>query len=218
MTHQVTNKEHRHMAIQINKIAKLLSMAGAVALVSCSPSAEPVSRPVASSPIVASQRPASGQIGAHWIQDQHLRLVMAQLSSRNPSWPAGIPQEPESPGQGQPAQFDEVALLAAALGNAADQLPEVAGRIKMTEADRRGFLAEAQTLRDQASGLQHAAEQRRIEQMQTQMELINSTCISCHSRYRDFSGQLNAPRASASSADGLALWISAGSNNSSVNH
>ena len=206
------------MAIQIKKAWRLLALAGASALTSCSPSAEPVSKPVTSSPIIASRPPASQPLGAHWIQDQRLRLVMAQLSSRNPSWPAGIPQEPEAPGQGQPAQFDEVALLAAALESAADRLPEVAGGIKMTEADRRGFLAEAQTLRDQASRLQHAAEQHRIEQMQTQMALINSTCISCHSRYRDFSGQLNTPRASASSAAVLALRIFASSSDSSVNN
>jgi hypothetical protein len=174
----------------------------ALASTSCSSAVQTPSAPAAAVNAAASQA-----LGAHWIQDQRLRVVMAQLSSRNPSWPAGLPQEPESPGQGKPEQFDEVASLATALESAADRLPEVGAAIKMTEADRRGFLAEAQTLRDQASRLQDAAQKRRIEEMQNQMNFINSTCISCHSRYRDFSGQLNTPKASASPAESLAIPI-----------
>ncbi len=94
-----------------------------------------------------------------------------------------------------------MATLADALMRAADQLPEVAGKIKMNEADRRGFLAEAQVLREQAERLRDAARQRRIEQMQIHMASLNSTCISCHSRYRDFAGQLHTPQASNSRDD-----------------
>jgi hypothetical protein len=121
---------------------------------------------------------------------------MAELSKRNPIWPAGLPQEPEDPAAAtQPNQFEEIAALANSLGEAADHLPGVAGRIAMSAADRAGFLAEARTLREQAAELQAAANRRSIEQMQRTMEGINSTCISCHSRYRDFSGQLNRTQA-----------------------
>src|SRR4051794_20917848 len=121
------------MAIHMNMARRGLVLAGAAALISWSPSADQPIAPqlVSQTPTTA---PATQPIGAHWIQDQRLRAVMAQLSSRNPNWPAGIPQEPEAPGQGEPAQFAEVALLAGALESAADKLPEVAAGIKMGEA------------------------------------------------------------------------------------
>lgn len=169
-----------------------IAAAGCLALIlaGCAPSAP--TTPQATSPAA---RPTSQPMNAHWVQDQRLRLVMAELAKRNPNWPKSIPQEPESPAKGKPEDFAEVAALSESLMQAADRLPDVAGGIKMGEADRRGFLAEAQVLHDQAERLRDAARQQLIEQMQIQMTSINSTCISCHSRYRDFSGQLNGPRA-----------------------
>ncbi len=208
----VTNLEEHVMTKQMNKACRCLALAGAAALVSCSPSAEPVSKPIVTPPRAASQ-----PLGAHWIQDQRLRTVMSELSKRNPNWPAGLAQDPETPGEAKPSQFNEVASLAGTLASAADRLPELAGVIKMSEADRRGFLAEAHTLRDQAVRLQDAAHERRTEQMQLQMDLINSTCISCHSRYRDFSGQLNTPKASASSTEYFAGLIDARPNSPVTN-
>ena len=61
----------------------------------------------------------------------------------------------------------------------------------MNDADRAGFEAEALTLRAQALRLRDAASGHKVEQMQRVLDGINSTCISCHSRYRDFSGQLD---------------------------
>ena len=122
---------------------------------------------------------------------------MAELSQQHPSWPNGLPDEPESPAAAaQPHQFDEIAVLANALSETADRLPSVTSRIPMSQADQAGFLAEARTLHEQAAQLQAAANRRSIEQMQRQMDGINATCISCHSRYRDFSGRLNRAQVS----------------------
>jgi hypothetical protein len=121
---------------------------------------------------------------------------------RNPTWPAGLPQEPEAPAAAtQPGQFEEIAVLANALVGAADELPAATGHIAMSKADRAGFLAQARTLREQAASLQAAANRRSIEQMQREMDGINATCIACHSRYRDFSGQLNRTQASVGRAE-----------------
>jgi hypothetical protein len=38
---------------------------------------------------------------------------------------------------------------------------------------------------------------RKVEQMQQSLDALNATCISCHSRHRDFSGQLNMKQLSA---------------------
>ena len=161
-------------------------------LISCGSSKQPTPEPAA--PSVASP-------SRHWIQDQRLRQVMASLSRSNPSWPKTLPQDPEAKSPpGNAADFDEVAALAASLADASTHIPDLAPTLKMSEADRSGFLVQAMTLHDQAQQLRDAARDRKIEQMQRTMDAINSTCISCHSRYRDFSGVLDSRRAAVDSA------------------
>jgi hypothetical protein len=132
---------------------------------------------------------------SHWVQDKRLRTLMAELSKRNPNWPASMPQEPESPQKARDEDFNEVAREANGLMLAAEKLPDLTASLKMNEADREGFLAQARVLHDQARRLRDAARQRNVEQMQQDMIWLNSTCLSCHSRYRDFSGQLDSTRA-----------------------
>lgn len=169
-----------------------LSLLAAATLPSCTaPASKPSDPPPASSPSTHGTTQTSQPIGAHWVHDRQLRQVMARLSQQKPSMPANVPDEPESPKSATPEDFNAVSLLAGQLMTAADQIPAVADKLKMTEADRAGFLAEAHTLHDQAQRLRDAARKQRIEQMQRDMDAINATCISCHSRYRDFSGQLN---------------------------
>lgn len=177
-----------------------IAISAATAGVACSSSSDP---PASQS---AAAAPASQPISGHWVQDQRLRLLMAELSRQNPNWPAGLPQEPEDAAAAtQPEQFDEIADLANALAESADHLPAVATHVQMSDADRGGFLAEARALRVQAVELQAAANRRSIEQMQRQIDGINSTCVSCHSRYRDFSGQLNRTQASIGHVGSLAM-------------
>jgi hypothetical protein len=146
----------------------------------------------------ADAKTTTGTITSHWVQDKRLREVMAELSKKNPNWPAGIPQEPESQQLPKNEDFDEVAQLANSLMLSAERIPDVASKIKMNEADREGFLAQARVLREQAKRLRDSARHHKIEQMQENMAWLNSTCLSCHSRYRDFSGQLDSTRVSIS--------------------
>jgi hypothetical protein len=155
-------------------------------------------RPAAVSPPAVSTAPTTQILGAHWIHNQALKQVMAQLITQNPSWPSRMPQEPESNKVATDEDYEKVESLSNALMLSADQLPSVAEKITMNEADRGGFLAEAKVLHDQAQRLAVAARLHRIEQMQLHMTSINSTCISCHSRYRDFSGQLDSSYAVSS--------------------
>ena len=71
----------------------------------------------------------------------------------------------------------------------------------MSVADRGGFNAEAQTLHDQATALRNAARANQVEPLQGMLDGINSTCIACHSRYRDISGDLNTHNASIPKRD-----------------
>ena len=166
-----------------------VSIFAAAALLSCKSGASDTTR-------TASPAPTTQPMARHWVQDKRLREVMAQISQKNPNWPAGIPQEPESQQLPKPEAFDEVAELANSLMLSAEQIPKVTANVKMNEADRDGFLAQARVLRDQAKRLRDSARHHKIEQMQEDMAWLNSTCLSCHSRYRDFSGQLDSTRVS----------------------
>ena len=136
--------------------------------------------------------PATSQpADEHWIHDQRLRLLMAKLSKRNPYLPTDGSPDPQSNRRGTPEGFVEVAAIANAIMVAADQLPGVTATIKMNEADRSGFLAQARNLHQQAERLRDAARQERIDQMQLHMASLDSSCISCHTEYREFSGDIN---------------------------
>jgi len=176
----------------------ILTVTVATAAISCDSSRSAPKSQATPSSTAPGLAPASQPATSHWTQNQRLRLLMAEFNKQTPGWPAGRPSEPEAPAAAtQPYQFDEIAVLANALARSADNLPAVTSTIPMSDADRAGFLAEARTLRNQAIELKAAANHRNVAQMQQQMDGINSTCISCHSRYREFSGQLNRIQASA---------------------
>jgi len=133
----------------------------------------------------------------HWVQDQQLRTVMAELSLRTrDSWPKDVPQDPESAARPPEETFRDAAALADALAAAAGRIPKSVANRPMSETDRHGFASEAARLHDSALDLKAAAEQRRVEPMQRALDQINSSCIACHSHYRDFTGELDTRRAS----------------------
>jgi cytochrome c556 len=135
----------------------------------------------------------------HWVQNEQLRGLMKELSAKSQrNWPKDVPQDPEDPQSGDPRNtMDSAAKLADGLAATAARIPESVTNANMSEADLAGFQAEANTLRDQAMRLGQAARAKKVEQMQRSLDAISSTCISCHSRYRDFAGQVNMNRAAA---------------------
>ena len=136
-------------------------------------------------------------MGQHWVQDQQLRTVMAELSLKTrESWPRGLPDDPEVPARPREETFRQAASLADDLASAAGRIPDSVAKLPLSEADRRGFSAEASRLHDNALRLKEAAGQRKLEPMQRALDQVNSSCIACHSKYRDFTGELNAQRAS----------------------
>ena len=130
----------------------------------------------------------------HGVQDARLRAVMDRLSLRNSQTapPTDMPEDPEEPvNRSAEWYFGEAQTLAADLAEMAAVIPQSVSPARMSDADRAGFEAEAATLRDQALRLRDAASGHKVEQMRHILDGINSTCISCHSRYRDFTGQID---------------------------
>jgi hypothetical protein len=148
--------------------------------------------------------PGSGATAAprpapqHWVQNDQLRTVMGELSLRTrESWPKDLPEDPEaSRPWDRDRAFGDAARLAEGLAEAADRIPLSVQNAPMSQDDRRGFVAEARRLRESALQLKAAAGRRGLEPMQRSLDQINSACIACHSRYRDFAGELNTRKAS----------------------
>jgi hypothetical protein len=172
-------------------------LGGAVLLTSCRNSDVPADRTSISQPSAVNQTPrAIPTPSQHWVQNNQLRALMNSISQQANALPAGVPEDPESSRVlARKQTFDQVAMLANGLSQTARQIPLDVKQSQLSEDDRRGFEAEAATLHDLAVELKSAAEARQVERMQSTLSSINSTCIACHSRYRDLTGVLG-PRAS----------------------
>jgi cytochrome c556 len=193
------------MDIPMNLISSSLRFA-IVPLLACAGSCTPSSPDSGSSPHAAAPPPTTDPalaaqaswtpngVGQHWVQNQQLRALMKAMNSKTQAdWPRDIPQDPEDPHSDNLDQMmASAATLSDDLANAALLIPVSAGNSKMTEADSAGFQAEASTLHRQALRLGVAAKAKNIEQMQSSLDALGDTCISCHSRYRDFSGELRS--------------------------
>jgi hypothetical protein len=141
--------------------------------------------------------PATQPMGKHWIQDERLRAVMADVSKRmRDNYPSGLPEDPERPTPPDLSRaFADAAKLADGLAKGAERIPlAIDGKQKISAEDRAGFLEEARTLREHALQLRAAADERRLEGMQRSLLGINATCIGCHGKYKDISGEISFPK------------------------
>jgi cytochrome c556 len=134
----------------------------------------------------------------HAGEGRQLRDVMHELAERTAYAPTSeLPADPESDKAVDPKLFAEVAELADALAAGAARIPAAAEGVKLFREDREAFEDEAATLRRHAQDLGAAARSNNVERMQRTFDRIHASCIGCHSRFRDFAGQLDFQRASA---------------------
>lgn len=75
-------------------------------------------------------------------------------------------------------------------GPAGGRISDGAARINIAEVDRRSFLAQAETLHDQALRLGVVAGTADVNGLRDVLASIRTTCNSCHERFRDFSGSI----------------------------
>jgi len=131
----------------------------------------------------------------HWVEDEHLRAAMKKIETI--PWPANLPQDPEAPESPSERKtaFREAAQLAQSLAESASRIPNSTNLAGMSEADRNAFLNYAEALQSQASQLEQATHRGQVEPMQQSLDAIRSTCVSCHTRFRDLTGGLAPPRA-----------------------
>jgi cytochrome c556 len=84
----------------------------------------------------------------------------------------------------------DLEVLAISLADTSQAIPDAVAGISMAEVDRIGFAAQAQTLHDQALRLAESAALEDFEAVREYLNAIESTCNSCHERFRDFAGPL----------------------------
>lgn len=126
----------------------------------------------------------------HWVHDQRLREIMSSLVLEQP-WPERIDdRHVHRRDEESRAALSDARKLALALAGTAKEIPGLVAKVRMSEADRRSFQAQADTLFDQAEKLRRTAERGDVKAMQEVLFEIDATCSSCHTRFRDFSGLL----------------------------
>lgn len=133
----------------------------------------------------------------HWVQDDQLLRTMKQLgASTAEQWPSTLPDDPEAAvtSEDRDQAFENGAKLAISLADAAERIPDSIALRSLSQADRDAFVATAQTLAAQSKQLGKAAKKHRVEEMQRLLDATRATCISCHTRFKDVSGEL-PPRA-----------------------
>ena len=176
--------------MRITRFRATLALFGLMSLVSCERQNQVVHREAVAAP------------GQHWMQGEQIKKVMGQLAGIKEAFPKGLPEDAESPAGVQARlALAEAEAVANALAETARSIPATVANKPMSDTDRRGFTAEAARLGQQAIALRDAARAHQIEPLQGLLDNINATCISCHSHYRDLTGEINAHKASAPTLD-----------------
>jgi len=134
----------------------------------------------------------------HSVQTPQLEALMKVIAmTAAERTPRTLPSDVEST---QPTREDldksyqQAIVLADALVTAAGRIPFAVEGKTVPPETLRGFLDEAQILKNSAEELRSNAQQRRGEAMSRSLDRINATCITCHSKYRDLSGAMDFPR------------------------
>ncbi|QOV89284.1 cytochrome c [Humisphaera borealis] len=158
-------------------------------------SASCTSTPEAPKPTPASSMKTAGK---HSVQTPQLQALMKVISMTAADYtPKTLPADVETPKPAADLEkaYAQASVLADALVTAADRIPFAIEDKPLSKETREGFLSEAKRLKQSAVELKDHASHKQGEAMTRALDRINATCITCHSRYRDLTGTLDAPRA-----------------------
>ena len=148
----------------------------------------------------------------HWMQTPELKALMQRLgqaADASRPRPEDDPEQPPTPAELE-RTFAYAAALADQLSKASRDIPDAAAWLRLSAEDRRGFVAEAESLGKYAAQLRQDAAARRTDAMDRTLTQINATCVTCHTRYRDRSGVVDPFQASAGGRPSVGIIASAG--------
>lgn len=133
--------------------------------------------------------PVRARVGKHAIHTEQLQTIMAGLGREvTKTWPQEMEPPPSS---GNARRYEEARHVAAALVDAAQRLPNALEGVSLTDEERKAFMAGVRSLSDYARRLESAAGRRREREMRTALRSIESTCNSCHERFREIAGPIH---------------------------
>lgn len=130
----------------------------------------------------------------HAIHTAELERVMDEIDRyRRHRWPQEVEAELQSAKLAQSQRaFTRAGELTDSLATAATQITTALEGVELSEADRRAFLAKVDVFEDQISRLRRAVSEYDAERMNQVLREIDTTCTSCHERFRDVSGPLGS--------------------------
>ncbi len=143
----------------------------------------------------------SVKVTNHWVHDAQLQALMVHIETETYAHEPG--QVVTAPPDASPSDeylmkiptsrveaLSQACELADALALSADRIHDTSVIGKLSEADRRAFIAQADTLKVQATRLNDRAAARDIAGMRAEISQIQQTCNACHARFRDVAGSL----------------------------
>jgi len=123
----------------------------------------------------------TGEPALHAVHSQRLEEVMAELNQLALD---RMPQELD-PDVARNRRSREIAVLAAALADTAQQIPAGISQEDLTDDERRLFINLTDKLRDQALELNRHSADNNLAQTETALYQITATCNACHSAFRE---------------------------------
>lgn len=150
-------------------------------------------------PSVLSVHDSTRSASGHWIYSADLRAIMGELDRKvRTAWPQEM-SGGETSGGGISSEeraklLEHMAPLATELSAAARRIPDAVSRAKVTQADRSAIAALAGTLGEQADVLQTRIRENNLDEARRVLTDINTTCMSCHDRFRDLCGPMDDTR------------------------
>ncbi len=138
----------------------------------------------------ATVRPAS----RHAVHSDRLRAVMNGLDKRaRKTWPQEIAEERRTAEErDREVRLQEARDLAAALADAAGQIPSAIEGVELTDAERAAFMAGVGRLRTQARELEVSVAARDVNRMHAILRSIRVTCNNCHGQFRELAGSVDS--------------------------
>jgi cytochrome c556 len=142
--------------------------------------------------------PAQGHdvkpVARHALHSAQLEAVMEDIERyRRQSWPQEVEAELDSAKLARSQRaFARASQLSERLATAAGQVARALEDVELSESDRRAFLAKVEVFKDQVDRLRQAVTEQDAADMRRAMREIDTTCTSCHERFRDVSGPLGS--------------------------
>jgi len=129
----------------------------------------------------------------HAVHSAELERVMERIETfRRHSWPQEVEPELESAKLARSRRaFARAAELSESLAAAAKQVSGAITSVELGQADRRAFLAKVEVFAEQVDRLRQAVADHDAERMRRMLRAIDTTCTSCHERFRDVSGPMD---------------------------